>query len=261
MQARPSFVPIVTAASLPQPRPVRRSFLQTSLRPHPNASFVQHTPSLARSNAAEETPRSAFVPIRVESSSVSGAAAGTAASEMPAGEQPTPQPIMRTFPEPAYQLYQPMQSSVGKKIWAGCRTAALPNDSGKPYGHYTDGRDKLRAVFRDSGKALTPEIEASIKAIPETNASWRVSDCSDYCEHQGKFVVSDVVLSLGIVDDKRNFIKFNERHLTKALYPSLGEVPSGNSSVSVFRIFVYAPHSSTVLIWPISGTKTRSYFV
>ena len=125
-------------------------------------------------------------------------------------------------------------------IWAGCRTAALPNDSGKPYGHYIDGHDKMRAVFRDNGKALTPEVEASIKAIPEAIAMWRISDCADYRQHQGKHVLKDVVVGLGIEAEKHFQTRFM-LEVTQDLYPSLGEVPTGHSRVR-FSEFLVTHH-------------------
>lgn len=166
-----------------------------------------------------------------------------------------PRPVvpLQAFP----QLYRPLQSGEGKKIWRGCKTKELPNDRFKRYGYYINGRDKIRAMFHDNRVAISPEYEAGIKAIRESYILWRVSDCVDYPQHQGKLVVSDVVLGCGIVDAKPNVGRFIETKVKKALYPSLGEVPSGNSSVSVFRIFVYEPHSITVLISAISGTKIR----
>ena len=90
---------------------------------------------------------------------------------------------------------------------------------------------------------------------------WRVSDCADYPQHQGKLVVSDVLVGCGIVREAKHTSAWISQNVPVALYPSLNKVPSGNSSVSVSRIFVYAPHSITVLIWAIFGTKIRTKYL
>ena len=122
---------------------------------------------------------------------------------------------------------------MGKRPWRGCRTEALPHDGHNRYGYFINGRDKIRAMFHDNRIAVSPEFEAGIQAIGESDVMWRVSDCADYPQHQGKLVVADVLLGCGIVDAKPNVGKFIEAKVKKKGYPSFGTVPSGNSSVSV----------------------------
>ena len=70
--------------------------------------------------------------------------------------------------------------------------------------------------------------------------------------------MSDVLVGCGIVREAKHTSAWISQNVNSALYPSLGEVPSGNSSVSFFRIFVYAPYSISVLTWVIFGTKIRT---
>jgi hypothetical protein len=49
---------------------------------------------------------------------------------------------------------------------------------------------------------------------------WRVSDCADYREHQGKYVVSDVLLGCGIVREAKHTSAWISQNVPVALYMS-----------------------------------------
>ena len=64
----------------------------------------------------------------------------------------------------------------------------------------------MEGILKDNGKAVTPEMHVFMDS--KTGEGIRISDFAEYTEQQGMFVLSDVLVAVGICNDKSNASKF-----------------------------------------------------
>ena len=112
----------------------------------------------------------------------------------------------------------------------------------------------MEGILKDNGKTVTSDMEVFMTS--KGLCTVRISDFAEYPEQQGMFVLADVLLAVGIVDDRRNVKIFINRNMInkrddfgQKLY-DICEVPSGHSSVSPFQNFCFC---TTIFTFSIFG--------
>ena len=140
--------------------------------------------------------------------------------------------------------YKPLTTIHASLKWFGVDTNDR-QDKGKVYGYKIGGNVLMEGILKDNGKPVTPEMQVFIDS--KTGEAIRISDFAEYPEQQGMLVLSDVLLTVGIVDDKRHVKRFidtkmlNKRDDFGQKEFDICYVPSGNSAVSQFQNFCFVP--------------------